>query len=81
MGKKLKYARKCSVTGKGMNEGWVVEDHDMYFKKQKDAKAYVKSCGYRSLKQAYKDDFIYWTEWYQDEPEYILVPFGSVKKK
>jgi len=65
------YARKCSITGKGMNEGWIVEDHDMYFSKQKDAKAYVKSCGYKSLKKAFKDDFIYWTEWYQDEPQYV----------
>jgi hypothetical protein len=33
----MRYARKCSVTGEGMNEGWVGNDGEVYFKYGHDA--------------------------------------------
>jgi hypothetical protein len=31
-----KFARKCSVSGKGMNKGYVINDGDMYIKERTD---------------------------------------------
>ena len=35
----MKYARQCSVTGEGMNTGWVFGDGAFYAKYEKDALA------------------------------------------
>jgi hypothetical protein len=35
----MKYARKCSITGEGMNEGWVWADGTFYTKYEKDTLA------------------------------------------
>ena len=35
----MKYARQCSVTGEGMNAGWVFGDGTFYAKYEKDALA------------------------------------------
>ena len=35
----MKYARKCSITGEGMNEGWVWGDGIFYTKYEKDTLA------------------------------------------
>ena len=35
----MKYARQCSVTGEGMNNGWVFGDGVFYAKYEKDALA------------------------------------------
>jgi len=31
-----KYARRCDATGRGMNEGYVVGDGELYFAEQDD---------------------------------------------
>lgn len=49
--KKKVYARKCSVTGEGMNEGFVYRDGEMYFKYEKDLIAHLRSLG----DEAYND--------------------------
>ena len=59
----MKYARECSITGEGMNEGWVGDDGCFYFKYEKDAKQWCISRGYRDIDDAYADDVIYYTEW------------------
>ena len=38
----MKYARKCSITHKGMNEGWIDEQTDEYFKNKVDAVKHIK---------------------------------------
>ncbi len=38
-----KYARQCSVTEEGMNEGWVAYDGEYYFKYAKDAVDWIKN--------------------------------------
>ena len=36
MSTKIKYARKCDITGEGMNEGYCIQDGLMYIKYEKD---------------------------------------------
>lgn len=68
-----KVARKCDVTGEGMNEGWVVGEGEEYFKYEEDAIAWCKKNGYKSLDKAYDKDDIYWTEWdVEDDAQYIV---------
>jgi hypothetical protein len=70
-----KIARQCSVTGEGMNEGWVTDSGNEYFKYEEDALAWCNTHGYNSINEAYENDFIYWTEWYDencDDYQYIV---------
>jgi hypothetical protein len=75
-----KYARQCSITGEGMNEGYVYYDGEMYFKYEKDFILFLR---YQNeplqdvlhlsdefiLKESYDNGEYYWTEW-EDENEY-----------
>jgi hypothetical protein len=59
----LVFARKCDVTGEGMNEGWVIND-DSYYKYEKDVLSVLKDRCYSSIQEAYDDNYsIYYTEW------------------
>ena len=81
----VEYARKCSVTGEGMDEGFVVEGSEevMYFKYDKDLIKYLRDHGDEVYKDA-SDDFIlgesyengwhYWTDWIDEEPQYVQNP-------
>jgi hypothetical protein len=72
-----KFARKCSATGEGMNEGYVFRDGEMYFKYEEDLVAYLRELDENStdlsdeflLDEAYGLDEYYYTEW-EDEDEY-----------
>jgi hypothetical protein len=64
-----KFARICTATGEGMNEGWVFGDGDAYFKYEADALAHAKDCCYETLQEAYDDEAGYWTEWEEREEE------------
>jgi len=65
------FARKCSVTGKGMNVGWYCECQEVYIKNEADAINFVNNNTYADLELAYDDEFIYYTEWYEiDEDEW-----------
>ena len=64
-----KFARQCSVTGEGMNQGWVIEDGWAYAKYEKDALKLLIDMGYKSIEDAYQSDNCYWTEW-EDEDDY-----------
>lgn len=65
----LVYARKCDITGEGMNEGWVVNDGEMHFKYEADALQWCIENGYRDIDDAYSNDVIYWTEWEEDNDD------------
>lgn len=79
------YAKKCSITGEGMDEGFVVEGSKeiMYFKYDKDLIKYLREHGDEVYNDA-SDDFIlgesyengwhHWTDWIDDEPEYYYNP-------
>jgi hypothetical protein len=64
-----KFARKCSITREGMNEGWVFGDGEKYAKYEQDAQKIAFDYGYESIDDAYNDDACYWTEW-DDESDY-----------
>lgn len=64
-----KYARRCSITGEGMNEGWVFGDGEEYAKYEQDAVNLLKEYWYESLEDAYKNNAVYWTSW-EDEDDY-----------
>lgn len=62
------FARRCDVTGQGMNEGWVTESFYLwYFANEEDAVKWVLANGYDSLDDAYEDEAVYWTAWEDDE--------------
>jgi hypothetical protein len=75
-----KFARQCSITGEGMNEGYVYYDGDMYFKYEKD---FVMFLRYQNehiediwnlsdefiLSESYELGEYYYTEW-EDEDDY-----------
>ena len=75
-----KFSRQCSITGEGMNEGYVYYDGEMYFKNEKD---FVMFLRYQNepiediwnlsdefiLNEAYDNGEYYYTEW-EDENEY-----------
>lgn len=76
-----KFAAKCSITGEGMNEGWVAYDGEMYFANEEDALDWCIENGYEDIQEAYDDEVIYWTDWYNDDEEdwmYVQLPTGEV---
>jgi len=58
-----KFARLCSATGRGMNEGYCFGDGEAYFIKEVDAYDYALSIGYKGLQDAFDDEAYYYTEW------------------
>jgi hypothetical protein len=64
-----KVARRCSVTGEVMNEGWVFGDGEEYAKYESGAITLAKEYGYESLDDAFNGDVCYWTTW-EDEDDY-----------
>ena len=63
------WARKCDVTGKGMNEGWCFGDGEQYASTEEAAQEIAEGRGFESVDEAYKHDDCYWTEW-EDKSEY-----------
>lgn len=71
-----KFARKCSATNVGMNEGYVVNDGDEYFANKSDLVKWLRDRNVDEynelsdeflLEEAYSLDEFYWTEWYDEE--------------
>ena len=71
------FARKCDVTGVGMNEGWVVGDGEYYIANEGDAIKWCLDNGYVSLDDAYEDEAVYWTAW-EDDKQYADYGRGLV---
>ena len=75
--KEERYARKCNVTGKGMNEGWcwgeglfytlTLEDTIKELRKDYPDKADVPDD--ELLGESVHNEFLYWTDWYDEELE------------
>jgi hypothetical protein len=83
-----KYARQCSITGEGMNEGYVYYDGEMYFKYEKDFILFLR---YQNeiwdlsdefiLNESYDNGEYYWTEWTDEEDfEYCEDLMGNLHK-
>ena len=73
----MKYARKCSITGEGMNQGYIVGDCTPV-KYEKDLIALIRSWNVDEnnelsdeyiLAESYKEEEYYYTEW-EDESEH-----------
>jgi hypothetical protein len=72
-----KFARKCNVTGLGMNEGWCWFDGTFYTRTEEDTvkelrKDYPENSDLSDkelLKLKYEEGVLYWTEWYEEDIE------------
>ena len=73
-----KFARRCDATGRGMNEGYVVNDGELYFSNEEHLLEHLRTLdwedadGNRSadltedediLEFFYNEDYSYYTEW------------------
>lgn len=65
-----KFARRCDATGRGMNEGYVVGDRELYFSEEKHLIDHLRSRGGMDglsdefiLNESYKQDEYYYSEW------------------
>jgi len=69
-----RYARRCDATGKGMNEGYSIQDGGMYIASEVDMLKHLEEhTAYESLQAAFDDEYCYWTEWSDlDEDGYYL---------
>lgn len=87
--KETESPRQCSLTGEGMDAGWVHEDRDKYFKYEKDVVDYIKGLmtyNRESIKDLTDDEIleigynkynVYYTEWEEDD----VSENDEVKKK
>jgi hypothetical protein len=67
------FARVCSVTGRGMWEGHYFDDSDEYAHDQQAAEVIAERLGYRDYSEAYQDGAAYWTDWSEDEPQFVQI--------
>jgi len=67
------FARICSVTGRGMWDGWVFGDGEQYACDEMSANKIANELGYKDIEEAYEDDACYYTDWQDCDPEYIEI--------
>lgn len=72
-----KFARKCSVTGEGMNWGYVVNDGEEYYK---DAGALNTKYTDQEWEQMYNNgqSDSYYTDWDEEEDYQYIVKNGEL---
>jgi len=88
-----KFARRCDATGRGMNEGYVVGDGEMYFSTKENLIDHLReydwidSNGKSSkdieddaelLEFFYNEDYYYYTEWDEVDEEEWYDADGSI---
>jgi len=61
------WARICSVTGLGMNEGWCFAEGEEYAHDQNAADKLAINYGYKNASEAVKEGAAYWSQWLDDE--------------
>lgn len=73
------FSRKCSITNQGMNDGYVVNDGDMYFSDVEYLIKWLRSRGGMEglsdefiLAEAYEMNEYYYTEWDESDHQYIM---------
>ena len=74
---KEKFARKCNTTGRGINEGYVIRDGDIYLSEDALTMEFLQlETGFifttleEAIERAYDLGIIYYTEWnIEDEIE------------
>lgn len=76
--KRFKFARQCNATNRGINQGYVVGDGELYFSEEKHLVEWLRSRGGMDglsdeyiLAEAYQLEEYYFTEWEElDEDEW-----------
>lgn len=65
-----KYPRRCDATGRGMYEGYVFGDGELYFSEEKHLIKHLRSRDSMNelsdefiLNEAYEQDLYYYSEW------------------
>jgi hypothetical protein len=74
-----KYARRCDITGLGMNEGYCIRDGEMYIASKDDLLIHLKGLHWEDadgsevnelgldddsfIEYFYNEEYLYWTEW------------------
>ena len=72
-----KFARRCDITGRGMNEGYVFGDGERYASDKESALIIAKEYGYDSLDEAYDDEVYYYTEWDELDDDFFYDSEGN----
>lgn len=91
---RIYHARKCDISGEGMDEGYIIDDGFMYIKYKKDMMKHLYdifkseypdtdistiSEEYLENKYCTEEDYYYWTEWHEeDDIDYVEVD-GKVR--
>ena len=63
------FARRCSITGKGMSEGWVLPEQSVYISEESDCINWLKDNWKMTIDEAFEfseekgGDLFYWTAW------------------
>jgi hypothetical protein len=87
-----KFARKCSVTGKGMNTGWVWNDGEFYYSQKEFVVAKIKEqiqahetdvvildwSDDGLLQWGYDEGLCYYTEWEDIDEDECYLEDGSL---
>jgi hypothetical protein len=73
-----KFARRCDATGKGINEGYVVGDGELYFAEKEDLIKHLRTLNWEDcdgnssldvvedddlMEFFYNEDYYWYTEW------------------
>ena len=72
----IRYARRCSVTGAGMNKGYVINDGEAYVSEDVGIHWWLKEhTSYESAEEASDDGYYYYNEWdlWEDEEEFEII--------
>lgn len=73
-----RFARKCDVTKKGMNEGYVFNYGEMYASDKESAiKLAFDVYGFQSLSDAYECGICYYTEWEEVDEDFFFDADGN----
>lgn len=60
----FKFARRCDITGRGINEGWTIGNAcPVYVADESEVERMVAEEGYASLEDAIDEDYASWHEW------------------
>lgn len=61
----FRFARRCDITGEGMNSGWVINGGDYHIKHESAALMFAKGHGWASIQELHDHDpdNFYYTEW------------------
>lgn len=72
-----KFARRCDITGRGINEGYVFGEGERYAGDKEHALLIAKEYGYDSLEEAYEDEAYYYTEWEELDDDFYYDADGN----